>query len=498
MSKSALRTPNSLLRQQRLLRGWSLSRVAEELRLICENEQHNVGVSSNMIWKWEQGKHLPSPLYQAAFCRLYQRNADQLGFLTSSSPESSVDGRSQAFKESSHLKEASADVVRNEGMKATMPSTVQQEHGTIRASINDSLLSLPDQAELQSMNKSRRTFLQHTASTIPAFDLFTGTLLERLARVLTHPSSVDATTLHFLEKHTEYYWQVRQSAGLASFDLFDYVYEHLQKVTGLLEGSLLPSARKHLCAMVGEIALLAGELFYDMKNYLQARHFFSIAIQAAREADNQALQAVAWGRLSFTWTYDEKPEQALICLQEARHVAIGHANITICTWLAAVEAEIHANLHNYKACMKALNETKDIQENDTQRECYWIHFDPSLLAGYRGVCFLQLSHSEHSQRASLLKEAQGSLKNALALLDPSLTRRKTTLLTDLAGTYLQQQEIEAACDHALQSIAVISQIKSQVSLQRLQTLRNQLIPWNDTVYVRNLDEYLMPLVLNWS
>ncbi len=73
--------PNEQLRQQRMLRGWSLVRVANELRALCEQDHQEVAVNSTMVWKWEQGKHTPSSLYQDAFCRLYKLTADKLGFI---------------------------------------------------------------------------------------------------------------------------------------------------------------------------------------------------------------------------------------------------------------------------------------------------------------------------------------------------------------------------------------------------------------------------------
>src|SRR5579871_1908006 len=86
---------NDLLRQQRLLRGWSLARVADELRALCEQDHQAVPVTSSMIWKWERGKHTPSPFYRDAFCRLYKLTADKLGFIDAMVPLSSSESQDQ-------------------------------------------------------------------------------------------------------------------------------------------------------------------------------------------------------------------------------------------------------------------------------------------------------------------------------------------------------------------------------------------------------------------
>jgi tetratricopeptide (TPR) repeat protein len=73
--------PNIILRRLREERGWSLQRVADELRQIAEAENENrvPGVNANMVGVWERGWKRPSPFYQALFCQLYHRSAAQLG-----------------------------------------------------------------------------------------------------------------------------------------------------------------------------------------------------------------------------------------------------------------------------------------------------------------------------------------------------------------------------------------------------------------------------------
>ncbi len=73
--------PNTLLRQQRLLRGWSLREVVDQLCKLCEEEKDIPGVTADMVSKWERGERKPSRFYQAKLCLLYGKTADQLGFL---------------------------------------------------------------------------------------------------------------------------------------------------------------------------------------------------------------------------------------------------------------------------------------------------------------------------------------------------------------------------------------------------------------------------------
>ena len=75
------RTPNVLLRHQRLVRGWSLQRVVNEICALSEPDGRLPGVSAAMVSCWEMGKKKPSPFYQERLCLIYGLTADQLGFM---------------------------------------------------------------------------------------------------------------------------------------------------------------------------------------------------------------------------------------------------------------------------------------------------------------------------------------------------------------------------------------------------------------------------------
>ncbi len=500
MKRTVKGKPNAFLRQQRLLRGWSLQQVANEICALCEQENRLVGVTAEMVGKWERGDNKPIPFYREKLCRLYGLSAADLGFIDI--PALSPPGKVHQAQSAHAQADDPAEV-------DTRPATLSasQERVTIRDIAGRQSFPLSDtpvaqEPGLQDMDRLRRKLLLEempniigTAILMPSYDLLNSPLLDRLSRALAKPSSIDETTLRYLEQHTESYWQDRNDAVLASHDLLSYVLEHLQKVTFLLEGSLLPTVRIRLCSIAGGTAMLVGELFFDISDYVHAREFHKLAIRAAQEANNYALEAVAWGRMSFAWTYSGNAQEALACIQEARLLAAWNVNTTVWAWLAAVEAEIRANLGDSEPCRKALDGAECVEDKQHPKEdCYWIHFDRSLLAGYQGICFLRLSHLKDAQSADFLRSAQRALKDALALLDPALMRRRPTLLTDLAGTYVQQREIGEASGHALEAAKTIAEIKSPVVFQRLLTLRRELEPWKNTQYVKNLDKQLVPLL----
>ncbi len=358
-------------------------------------------------------------------------------------------------------------------------------------------------SETHEVDKPRRELLQQTPRFVSAafmtssHILLNEDLLDRLSNALAKPSSIDETILNYLEIRTASYWRDRHSAIVASSYLFSYVVEHLQRVIVLLERSSFPPIRTRLCCIASGIAQLAGHLLFDMSEFVRARNFHQLAITAAREGQNQALEATAWARMSFTWTYSGNPLEALKCIQEARRITTGNVTVnnTVRAYLAAVEAEIEAILGNSKSCLKMLEISERVEDlRYPGEEIYWLHFDRSRFAGYQGTCFKRLYNPEDSQTHTFLRTAQKALIDALTLLDTTRLQRRPTLLIDLAGTYVQQGDVEGACGYAIQALSILAQTKSQTVAKRLLALQQKLEPWKDMRFVKNLDQQMAFLV----
>lgn len=62
--------PNANLRRERVRRGWSQQRVAEQLN-----------TTEDMVSKWERGVSKPSPFYQERLAELYNQSVEELGLV---------------------------------------------------------------------------------------------------------------------------------------------------------------------------------------------------------------------------------------------------------------------------------------------------------------------------------------------------------------------------------------------------------------------------------
>ncbi len=309
-------------------------------------------------------------------------------------------------------------------------------------------------------------------------------VLERLSRALAGPGRVDTMTLDYLEHRFASYWQDYHVTRLPAKELVPYAMDDLSRVTGLLERSLTPSTRTRLSSIAARAAVVVGALQWDTRAYAQSRDFLRMAVTAARDSNDRTIEGVAWAWNSFGWTYDASQtntELALQCAQAGRQLC--RSSTVIGSWLACVEAEIHANLADQSACKEALRDAmRTSQLAATGDEWEWTRFDESGRAGFRGVCMLRLGS---------YAEAQAALQEGLDILEPSEAQRRLTLLIDIAQAHAKAGAVEEACEAARAAMRMVADLRSPVKSQRLKPLRDDLAARRDASCVRLLEDELV-------
>lgn len=304
---------------------------------------------------------------------------------------------------------------------------------------------------------------------------------ERLSRALSKPSLIDDSTINHLQTITHSYWQLR--ANTASRELLGGVVGHLQTVTEMLHNSRAMSNQQNLCSIAGEVALIAGQMTFDVNDYASARAYYKASMEAASEGQNASLYAVALARTSFTYIDSGDSQSALAFLERANGIGQLGNNTIVRSWVKAIEAEAYANTGNLASCQQAIEAAEELS-SQTQGETdqYWTGFNASRLAGYKGVCYVRLHRPD---------EALGALSQSLMLMNSSSTRRQPRILTDMAMAHVQKGEIEEACHLATTALTITRQTHNVIVVPRLQRLRKTLEPWRTTPSVMRLDEQLL-------
>ena len=307
---------------------------------------------------------------------------------------------------------------------------------------------------------------------------------DRLDRALKRPSRLDTVTLTLFEAHARNSWQlIPDVAGTASRNSLSYLLEHLQSVIELLEVSQPTSIHRRLCSIASELALATGVMLTSMRDFANAQTYYRLSIEAARESAHHPLEAVGLARSSLALIYDDQAPVALPYVQEARRLAHQSATTTTRAWLAAVEAEVQANMNKLDACTRSLEQAEIVTDRALQPEedPYKTTFSRPLLAGYKGVCYLRLKKPDM---------AQVILQEALAQPNSPSIYLQSSMLTDLATTYTQQGEIEEACRVATQAVTMTIYTRIPSMRQYLWDFRQQLERWEHTQAVKDLDKQL--------
>ncbi|HYU73487.1 MAG TPA: helix-turn-helix transcriptional regulator [Ktedonobacteraceae bacterium] len=479
--------PNEALRHQRLLRGWSQKKVAGML-----------DSSVVMVNRWECGRRKTSPFYQEKLCDLFGMTAEELGFM----------GGSQTTKKE---EEGQTDADRENG--AEQSSLPQQDNRLQEVGAPPLLSQVLAQDVMTStcepkgidLDTSRRLLLQGTLGlaasavfpgqasflTTPSPPEIFGTeTLHEFARVLNKPSTLEEHHLSVLEAQTAQLWKYRDDGILLPKELYAAVQRHFQHMIRLLDGSLLPNIRTRLLAIASKTVTLCGALLYDLGAYEQAKGHHHLAIQAAAQATQPILQAIAYAWMSFSWIYEQRFQEASNTItQGLSMLADPNEDRRTFAWLTAIAAETYAHLGKYDESCSLLEQAEASLKVESHQQHFYLHrFSSAQLGGFRGVCYRVLYNPKKPETVPLLEQARNTLEQAL--LDSSaFARQKHLYLADLASVYARQGEVEMACDLIRQSIDLVDQATPKHVLQRLTEIQQLLHPWKETIYVKELDGF---------
>jgi tetratricopeptide (TPR) repeat protein len=325
-----------------------------------------------------------------------------------------------------------------------------------------------DQAELQAGSG------QELAVRLPGADSDDRLLVE-------YRGNVDGALLDDLDSLTDLYRRMDRRLGAVS--LFEDLSRHLQRVTAFRHASMTGADRQRLASIAGDIATLLGWQSLDTGRTARAWKYFRRAADAAKEAENPALEAFAIAEAAYIPLLGGNHRAALPLLREARDLAPPASSPAFRAWLCGAEAEAHAVAGEVNACLRALDCAEAAlamaQPDETPR---WVaHFDRSHLARWRGQCLVQLARPA---------AAQPVLQEAVRSVDPSFVRARASTLVDLATSFVQQGEIDEGCRVATQALTLARNTRSARCEQRIVVLRSQVQLGADTPAVQQLDEQL--------
>ncbi len=320
----------------------------------------------------------------------------------------------------------------------------------------------------------RRTWLKLLGASSAAAML---ELLPADAAAVAQPLDLEPTTLNTLESLAVRYQTMYHSTPPA--ELLVPVTAHLEIVDDLAKGASGERQRR-LLRNHSQVALLAGRLsFFDLRNPMDARAYYGMALDASREAGDPHLSAVTLGHMSFVPAASGGFTAALDLLDGAdRHAS----KLTILpSWLAAVEAEIRAKAGQTQASLHAIDRAENALVVAHELPAWMDYYDQTRLNGFKGFAYLAAGKPD---------EARTALSDALAALDVDAVKQRAVFLTDLATTYVHEGEIDKGSELASEAAVELTRAGYATSKERLREFRDLVQPWHDRASIKELDERL--------
>jgi transcriptional regulator with XRE-family HTH domain len=435
------------LRELRCEVGWTQQQLAEKLAYLAwTRHRQRVAVNADMVAKWERGAKGISPRYRALLCQLFGVTTEQLGIAPA---VSAAPGRPVRDPESlvSMLDDA---------------ASLLDQLGAAGTALAPQMLSA-----WKDTLTSRRTMLGllDPAATDPAGH----------ARAAT-------ATITDLEQLAQRYKALHATANPAT--LLTPVAAHIRMATAALSrNNNTASDQRRLLRNLTVVATLAGRMAYeDLGDAASGRAHYSVALDSAREADDDQAAATVLGHTAQLAHAKGMTTAAMDHLD----AALAHAQRAPAgaPWLASIRATIHADSGNHTAAVDALHRAEPTTSPPATRALLPFDYCPAHLAAAAGHVHLQAGH--HTA-------ARAALADALDQLPPIARRARILALTDLAMTELHAGNLPDACRHAITAADLLNRTTYATGATRLRAFRAAVGRPINPHDLRTLDEHLARL-----
>jgi transcriptional regulator with XRE-family HTH domain len=425
-----MRTPSvgEWIEQERRRRGWSKIRLCDEIQRweYGSGNGDHLGLNPNYVLQWETGKRSVSDYY-----------APKLSAILGIPIEVFVDRRSRQGRAA-----AITESPGPEGSALEPAGTITAVPLAVELATRDRLLqhwgdlALLDHVGQRLLAKileprrslivDRRTMLKLLGATSAAASL---ELLRDNAMVTAQPLDLEPTTINVLESLALRYQTMYHSTPPA--ELMIPVTAHLELLDDLAKGAS-GQVQQRLLRNHSQVALLAGRLsFFDLRDPMAARAYYSMALDSSREAADSHLSAATLGHMSFVPAAHGGFSAATDLLEGAdKYAAKG---TVLPSWLAAVEAEIRAKAGETRASLNAIDRAESALVATHEVPAWMDYYDATRLKGFKGFAYLAAGKPE---------EARNALGDALSTLDAGAVKQRAVFLADLGTTFVHEGEVD--------------------------------------------------------
>jgi tetratricopeptide (TPR) repeat protein len=241
----------------------------------------------------------------------------------------------------------------------------------------------------------------------------------------------------------------------------------------------------------GDLTQLIGWLMFNLGDGKAARYYYDDARSAAYRAENYDLAAYSLSTSGHLAIAQGRFRQAIDHAQAAQQAARASENPYAVAYAADVTARAYAAAGQVSRCHAALDREQaalsDIGE-ETPRASWWYFYDRSFYWGTESECALRLG---------MAVDASDAAVRSLGQLGPLNLHACALTLAFRAEALIRQGELKEACEVLADAARLTTLNSSRRISRRIEVLRKQLRPADDTAAVRLLDEQLAEYKRAW-
>lgn len=242
---------------------------------------------------------------------------------------------------------------------------------------------------------------------------------------------------------------------------------------------------RKLITRIGDLAAVAGWMCHDVSMHTAAQHYFLLALQAAKEANDPNLGAHVLCCMARQAGHLGRPRDALEMIHLARYGARNTATPTIDALLHLLEARYCAMMGRLKDFDRAtgLAETA-FADCDPEQDPAWVaYFDCSEYYATLGICH---QIAARTSAAGQPRRAIEMISRALAHRDPSRVRSLAFDHLGLARAYVAAGELESAGAAGTEALELMTKVSSTRVRDRLYELLDETSPYAGVPVIADL------------
>jgi len=373
------RFPNLLLKRERESHGWSQEDLAEK-----------VGTTQKIVSRWERGENTPLPYYRQKLCKLFGKNAEELGFVEEPGSLGQDSSNASSIHPSDQGTDTSTSTSRTqlqgpEGTHLHLTIHLQQQpvissrmhvekDGIIDLSATSALTQDRSESEREKISEQntesdemdRRQTLQLLGAVssslvigVPVFEEIEKLFRRRIVRLQTW-------LIESLEDGTRLHWQLYYTSRNSLTE--EGLVQRIGRLEQLVDAG--GGDESKTSSILIQNYQLAGSLARDNFHYTTAKKYFRSAQRLASEIQSPDLTTTAIARLAVVLMrqagadetasgYSRLVADALALYQSAAEIA-AHAEGHVRAYVLAGLAEALARNGYRDECNRTLDQAEQL------------------------------------------------------------------------------------------------------------------------------------------